>query len=189
MADDLLVVSRGGQLADLWERPAWRVTAYLVLVAALGAIGGLLWSALTPLSSYTVREELNAAITERGQAQIVAGDVVFALLAALIGLVVGVVGWAILHRRGWLVTFVPVLAAAAAALVMWRVGTMVGQTGFSVRLAAAEPGDTVPIDLQLRSMAALLVAPFAAVTPIMLLAAFWPEPRREQPRPPSVVAH
>ena len=40
-------------------------------------------------------------------------------------------------------------------------------------------GDVVQMDLQLRSLSALLVGPFAAITPIMLLSAFWPEPREE----------
>ncbi|HHT14195.1 MAG TPA: hypothetical protein GX013_13680, partial [Propionibacterium sp.] len=44
----------------------------------------------------------------------------------------------------------------------------------------ATPGDVVAVDLSLRSMAALMVAPFLAITPVMLLAAFWPEPADEQ---------
>ncbi|NHB86019.1 hypothetical protein G7085_19780 [Tessaracoccus sp. HDW20] len=53
-------------------------------------------------------------------------------------------------------------------------------SGFEERLAAAAAGDLVQVDLQLRALSALIVGPFAAVTPIMLLSAFWPEPRSEQ---------
>ena len=189
MSDEVLIVSRQGQLAELWARPSWRVAVYFALSVVLGAVGGLLWSALTPLSSYTVRADMRAYISERGQTQIVAADVVFTIIVGVIGLLIGAIGWMALNKRGWLVTFVPLVAALAAALMAWRLGLVVGQSGFTQRLASASPGDVVSVDLQLRSLAALLVAPFAAVTPVMLLAAFWPEPRDDQLEDPVRADH
>lgn len=179
MSDDILVVSRQSQLAELWNNSPWRITIYLAASVVLGAVCGLLWSWLTPLATYTIGDEMSAQITERGQAEIVAADVVFTLIMALVGVVIGIVGWAVWHRKGWLVTTMPLLAALAASLMAWRMGTTIGQTGFSERLAAGEPGDVIPIDLNLRALSALLVAPFTAIVPIMLLAAFWPEPQDE----------
>ena len=117
-----------------------------------------------------------ATISERGQASIVAADATFTLIACAGGLLSGIAGWFVLQTRGWVVIAVPPLAAALAGLMTWRVGLVVGSSGFAGRIAAAPVGDVVQIDLQLRALSALLVGPFAAVTPIMLLAAFWPEP-------------
>lgn len=189
MNEDVLHVPPQSHLADLRSRPSWRALVYVVGCLVVGLVGGLLWSTLTPLSSYTIREGNVASITERGQAAVVAADVVFVIITAILGLLIGIVGWAVLHRYGWLVTFLPALAALAAALVAWRMGLTVGQGGFSERLAAASVGDVVQIDLQLRAMSALVVAPFAAVTPVMLLAAFWPEPGDGQPAEQVAVEH
>lgn len=180
MADDVLVITRKGQVAELWATTSWRVAGYLVACLVVGALGGLLWSAVTPLATYTIRDDLVASISERGQADIVAADVTFSLITAAVGLACGIAGWLTLYRRGWRVIVVPLVAALAASVVTWQVGLLVGQGGFAERLAQAAPGDVVGIDLQLRSLSALIVGPFAAITPIMLLAAFWPEPRRER---------
>jgi len=70
-----------------------------------------------------------------------------------------------------------VLGAGIAGVLAWQVGLLVSPNNFAERLAGAVGGDLIPVDLQLRATAALLVAPFAAITPVMLLAAFAPEPR------------
>lgn len=176
MTDDILVLSRQRQLAELWGRTSWRSMVYLTLCVALGAIGGLIWAGITPLATYTIGDVLVATISERGQASIVAADATFTLIACAGGLLSGIAGWFVLQTRGWVVIAVPPLAAALAGLMTWRVGLVVGSSGFAERIAAAPVGDVVQIDLQLRALSALLVGPFAAVTPIMLLAAFWPEP-------------
>lgn len=179
MSDELLLASRQSRLAELWNNTPWRITIFLAASVVTGAVCGVLWSWFTPLATYTIGDDMSARITERAQADIVASDVVFTLIMALVGVVIGISGWAVWHKKGWLVTTMPLLAALAASLMAWRMGTTIGQTGFSERLAAGSPGDVIPIDLNLRAMSALLVAPFTAVVPIMLLAAFWPEPQDE----------
>ena len=189
MTDEVLVVSRHRWFSHLWtNNTAWRITVYLAAAVAAGALSGLLWSWLTPLSAYTIQENMVASISERGQAQIVAADLVFTIITGLVGLAIGVAGWLVWHRKGWLVTTIPGVAAIGASLVAWRMGLLVGRTGFSERLAQARVGDVIPIDLQLRAMSALLVAPFTAIIPVMLLAAFWPEAAGEQPTEPPVRA-
>jgi hypothetical protein len=153
------------------------VALYLGGAAVLAALGGLLWAKATPIASYTVLEGLAASISERSQATIVAADATFSLITGVLGLVIGIVGWLVLFRRGWWVVGVPVLAALGASAITWWLGTIVGNNGFAARMAEAAVGDVVQMDLQLRSLSALLVGPFAAITPIMLLSAFWPEPR------------
>ena len=46
--------------------------------------------------------------------------------------------------------------------------TALGPGPFNPRLAAAAPGDVVPVALELRAPASLLVAPFLAVLPVLL---------------------
>ncbi|MHA6511755.1 hypothetical protein [Tessaracoccus sp. Z1128] len=181
MSDEVLVFSRKGQLAELWNTPAWRVGLYLAGAVVLGVLAGLLWSGLTPLPAYTVNDDMTASINERAHTSIVAADVTFAVVTGVVGLVIGAVGWVILHRLGWVVIAVPLIASLGCALTAWQVGLFVGESGFIERLAAARAGDVVRVDLALRSMAALVVAPFASTTPIMLMAAFWPEPRVDRP--------
>ncbi|WP_353081548.1 hypothetical protein [Tessaracoccus lapidicaptus] len=177
MSDDVLVVTRQRQLAELWGVTAWRVVANVLVAVVLGVVGGLLWSWATPLPSYVVGDDMTATITERGNTSIVVTDVAYTFITGAVGLVLGVLGWLSLYRKGWVVIVAPLLASLAAAVVTWRVGLLVTEGGFVERLARAQAGDVVHVDLALRSASALLVAPFAAITPIMLLAAFWPEPR------------
>ncbi|MBK7821215.1 MAG: hypothetical protein IPJ61_09085 [Tessaracoccus sp.] len=158
-----------------------RVIVYLATTVLLGGLGGLLWANVTPLASYTVLDSLAAFISERSQATIVAADATFTLITGVVGLIIGVVGWVMLFRRGWWVVGVPVIAALCASAVAWWVGTLVGSNSFATRMAEAAAGDVVQMDLQLRSLSALLVGPFAAITPIMLLSAFWPERRAATP--------
>lgn len=179
MTDGLLVVNRRGQLAELWDNNWWRMIAFVGSAILLGALGAIIWSNVTPRPSYLIQDDLTALITERGQATIISADASFVLITGVIGVLAGAVGWFLLHQRGWLVLIGPVVASIVAALVTWRLGLVLSGTDFARRLAAARPGDVVAVDLHLHATAALLVAPFAAVTPIMLLAAFWPEPADE----------
>ena len=61
-----------------------------------------------------------------------------------------------------------VLSTVAAELICWLVGYRLGPGAFEPRLAAAHPGDLVPIALTLRAKATLLSWPFFAVIPILL---------------------
>lgn len=175
-----LAIPSSGQLAALWERRIWKVVVFLGGAVLLGAVGGLVWALTTHLPSYVVREDLSATMSELELADIIGADASFTLITGIVGLVIGVGGWMVLHRAGWVVTIVPPAAALGASLMAWRLGTIVGSSGFTQRLAVASAGDAVQVDLQLRALSALLVGPFAAVTPIMLLAAFWPEPPSDQ---------
>ena len=70
---------------------------------------------------------------------------------------------------------------AAAALVCWLVGYRLGPGDFTARLAAAKPGDIVPIELTLRARAALLTWPFFAMIPVLLGSSLGRDD--EEPRP------
>ena len=108
----------------------------------------------------------------------------WAWLAALSGLAIGLISWWWFRNRGWWVCVAAVGGALMVCLLIWLGGMWILPPSFDSRLAAASAGDIVPIDLSLHSMSALLVGPFCAITPVMLLAAFWPEPHPVQ-APPS----
>ncbi|RMB58776.1 hypothetical protein EAX62_11640 [Tessaracoccus antarcticus] len=162
-----------------WRRilPAtrWRVLVFLVSCLAVGAAVGILWAVFASRPGYVVADDLGASLNERGIAEIFAADALFSVLLAAVGVGVGVAGWLVFHRWGWWVCLITVITAGLAGLVAWQVGLLVTPSNFAERLASAVSGDVVAVDLQLHAKAALLVAPFTAITPVMLLAAFWPE--------------
>lgn len=153
----------------------WRVGLYLGACLALGIVAGVVWALTAFRPGYEIADDLGASLGERGLAGIFAADATFSVLLAAVGLGIGVAAWLLFHRHGWWVCMLAVVGGAIAAVVAWQVGLLVTPNDFEQRLASAVGGDVVPVDLQLRSMAALLVAPFAAITPVMLFAAFWPE--------------
>ncbi len=162
----------------------WRVVVFVLSCAVLGVVVGIIWAATASRPGYRIADDLGATLDERGLAGIFAADALFTFLTAVVGLGVGVAAWMLFHRNGWWVCVLAVLGAGLAGLLAWRAGLLVTPDDFSERLARAVAGDVVPVDLQLHALAALLVPPFAAITPVMLLAAFAPEPHESAPEGP-----
>lgn len=142
--------------------------AYVGLALGLGALAGVLWWLVTDLPTFRVVTGGGAVTSERGLAGYVAADAWFVVLGAVVGLVLGVLAWRTFRRVGVAVVVVAAVAGAAAAGVCWAVGHLIGPGSFEVRLAAAKPGDLVPIDLTVRARAVLLVWPLFAVVPVLL---------------------
>ncbi|WP_375425145.1 hypothetical protein [uncultured Friedmanniella sp.] len=168
------------------SRPSWRRASVAggLLVAlglGLGVLGGVLWWALTDLPSYVVGSNGGANTTERGLAEVLGGDAWFAVIGAVVGLALGLVAWRRLGRVGWPVVLLATGTAALAALLCWAVGRELGPGEFTARLAAAKPGDRVPIELTLQARASLLVWPFFAVIPVLLGSSLGRD--EEDPRP------
>jgi len=155
----------------------WAVSVFLLSCVGAGVVSGVIWAYFAFRPGYELTDDLEASMGERGLAGIFAADAFFSLLLAAVGLVIGVACWVLFHRNGWWVCALAVLGAGIAGVLAWQVGLLVSPNNFAERLAGAVGGDLIPVDLQLRATAALLVAPFAAITPVMLLAAFAPEPR------------
>jgi hypothetical protein len=144
------------------------VVAFVALGLGLGALAGLVWEAVVDLPTYTVNADGGAATSERGLTAVVGSDAWFCLLGAVLGLLLGLVAWRRLRAVGWPLVLLVVLTAVAAGLVAWGVGTALGPGAFNPRLAAAGPGEVVPVALELRAPASLLVWPFLAVVPVLL---------------------
>lgn len=159
----------------IWERARWRALAHLIACAAAGVLAGVAWAALSPRAHYRIDDDLRATLSEREHAEIIGGDAAFTIIVGLFGIAIGILTWIWFHRRGWLVVALGVVGPLALAIVAWQTGELIGGSGLNERLAVAMPGDLVRMDLELHSLSALAAAPFGAITPIMLLAAFLPE--------------
>lgn len=160
---DVATVTRTG-----WRRLLARTAGLVALALGLGALAGVVWWWLTDLPSYLVGPDGGASTSERGLAQVLGSDAWFTGIGVVVGLLLGILAWRRLRGLGWGVVLAGPLTALAAALVCWAVGHALGPGEFTSRLAAAKPGDRVPIVLTLQARASLLVWPFLAVVPILL---------------------
>lgn len=150
------------------RRPGPDAAGLLALALGAGALAGVAWWLVVDLPGYLVSSSGGASTTERGLAGFIAGDAWFSLLGAVVGLILGLVGWLRLRDLGWPLAILVVLGAVAASLVCWLVGHLLGPDDFAERLTDAPPGAFVPIQLTLRTKASLLVWPFAAIVPVLL---------------------
>lgn len=150
-------------------RVGWsRVVGFTILTTGLGAASGVLWWSVVRLPAYSVAENGRAGVSERGLTEFFGGDAWFCLIGAVVGLFIGILGWRLFRSIGWPVAVGVVLLSSVAALLCWAVGYALGPGPFVPRLAAAQPGTTVPIELTVRSGVALLVWPLAAIVPVLL---------------------
>jgi hypothetical protein len=145
-----------------------RAVAFTALTAGLGAGAGVVWWSLVDLPAYTVGENGGASISERGLTEFFAGDAWFCLIGVVVGIGIGVVGWRLFAHVGWPVAVGVAALALVAALLCWAVGYALGPGPFVMRLATAQPGESVPIELTLRAPVSLAVWPLAAVVCVLL---------------------
>jgi hypothetical protein len=162
-------------------RTLLRLGCFVAVAVAAGAAGGVGWWAVVELPTYRVRTDGGAATTERGLSEFISGDAWFVVIGVVVGVGLGLVGWRWLRRMGWSLVLFVAGAAVVAELVCWLVGYRLGPGEFAPRLAAAKPGDLVPIELTLRARASLLTWPFFAVIPVLLGSSLGPDD--EEPRP------
>jgi hypothetical protein len=166
-------------------RRTWRVAARLGIFAAgsvaLGATAGVLWWLLVKPPAYEVNSNGGATTSERGLTEFIAADAWFCAIGFVVGLLIGLAAWRWLRTLGWTIVLVVLLCATASALMCWLLGYRLGPGDFSARLAAAQPGDLVPLPLTLRARASLLVWPFCAIVPVLLGSSLGRDD--EEPRP------
>lgn len=162
---------------------ARRVGLFVALGLGLGALAGVAWWALTDLPTFRVLPGGGATTSERGLARYIASDASFVVCGAVVGLVVGVLAWRWFGRSGWPVVVLTAVVGAGAGLVCWAVGYRIEPGSFAVRLAAAQPGDLVPIDLTVRAKVALVVWPLFAVIPVLLASSLGRDPEVEAQPP------
>jgi hypothetical protein len=162
-------------------RLAIRLLAFAAASLGLGAAAGVLWWLVVNPPAYELNSNGGAATSERGLTEFISGDAWFCAIGVVVGLLIGLAAWRWLRSIGWTVVLVVLVCAVAAALTCWLVGYRLGPGDFSARLAAAQPGQLVPIPLTLRAQASLLTWPFFAVIPVLLGSSLGRD--EEEPRP------
>ena len=160
---------------------AARATAFAALGLGLGALAGVGWWAVAEVPAYLVGPDGSASIGERGLAEFVAGDAWFSAIGLVVGVVLGLVAWRAMSDLGWPLVLLVGAVAVVSGLACWYVGHRLAPGNFVGRLAAAQPGDLVPIELTLRARASLLTWPFFAVIPVLLGSSLGRDD--EEPRP------
>ena len=155
----------------LLRRVPLRAASYALVVVLVGLIAGLVWKLVTEPPAYTVGEDGSAAITDRGLGRFFGADAAFVVVGLIAGIALGTLAWWWLRDLGWPVAVIGAVGAATSAFIAWRFGMAIGFNHFAERIAAAQPGDTVPIDLALHTPTAWVVWPFAALTPVLLYSA------------------
>lgn len=156
------------------------VALWIALLAGLSAVvGGLsavFWASIVTVPTWRISATNSVAVmTERGVTEIVAADVWFVITGALVGVGLGLVTWKWFRPLGWPTALLAVGSGLLAGVVCWQVGQVLGPGPEAERLAAALPGAVVPAALQLRSLSALAVWGFAAVTPVLLVSSLGPD--------------
>jgi hypothetical protein len=160
---------------------AGRLGGFAAASLGLGALAGVLWWLIVNPPAYELNSGGRASTSERGLTQFIAGDAWFCAIGLVVGLLLGLAAWRWLRDLGWPVVLVVMVWATASALTCWLVGYLLGPGDFSDRLAAARPGDLVPLPLTLQAYASLLTWPFFAVIPVLLGSSLGRD--EEEPRP------
>jgi hypothetical protein len=112
----------------------------------------------------------DAYISDATTEVFIAGDGWFIGLTLLIGVLCGVLAWAVARHSGPFVVVGLALGGIAAAYVASRVGVRIGQDSFQAAVRSGKEGTYVG-NIALQAKAALVVWPLAAVSSFAVLVA------------------
>jgi hypothetical protein len=161
---------------------------YLLLSVVLGALGAVAWRLIVQLPTYTVQSDGKAVTTQAGLTQVFQSDAWFAGIGAVSGLLLGLLAWRWFRTLGWLAPVLAGLAALVAGVACWQLGSLLGPGPFEQRLAAANPGDVVPISLELHAPVALALWVMMAQLPVLIAASFLRDPEDPPARSAGEIA-
>ncbi len=154
---------------------AWVVAAFLGSVV-LGLVGGLIWGEFAPRA---MLEEVGSGAAQVVNAETRAffgADVWFCVIAAVAGLLTGILGYrfAVAPRDGAAraaVAAALIVGALAGGLVMLWLGEQIGLSGYTHELETSAAGTMFSASLALGAKSALAFWPL--FTAIVLLIAEW----------------
>ena len=158
-----------------------RLIGFAAASLGVGAAAGVVWWLVVKPPGYDLSSCGSATTSERGLSDFISSDAWFCAIGLVVGLLLGIAAWRWLRDLGWTIVLVVLVCATAAALTCWLVGYRLGPGDFSARLAAAQPGEAVPIPLTLRARASLLTWPFFAIIPVLLGSSLGRD--EDEPRP------
>jgi hypothetical protein len=140
--------------------------------AVLGVAAGLIWAAVAPRALLLQIGPGEAELVNAESHAFIVADAWFCLIAALGGVITGVVGYRLLVRRaGWIAAAGLVLGAVAAALLALWVGENIGLGTYNHLLATSRSGAFFHASLGLGAKSALALWPWLTSV-VMLLAEY-----------------
>ena len=138
----------------------------------LGVAAGLIWAAVAPRALLLQIGPGEAELVNAESHAFIVADAWFCLIAALGGVITGVVGYRFLVRRaGWTAAAGLVLGAVAAALLALWVGENIGLGTYNHLLATSRSGAFFHASLGLGAKSALALWP-GLTSVVMLLAEY-----------------
>ena len=145
----------------------WSVVVLLAMVA-LGLLGGLLWALLADPPGYTVSRE-SASMGEAESGKQFGVEVLYAGVAAALGLAAGLLaGWR-LARYGWVLVLTLALGGVGAASGSLVTGRWLGPADPSQAIASAPVGTVVPVQLTVEATGLLFMWSAAALVGLLLV--------------------
>jgi hypothetical protein len=172
------------------RQPRAAVTGFAIALAGSAVLGlpaGLLWGEVAPRALF---QEIGAGTAELVNAEthaFIGADAWFCGIAAVAGLLTGVLGYRLLVARRAAAARAAaaaglILGALAGALVMLWLGERIGLSGYDQALASSRNGTMFRASLGLGAKSALAFWPL--VTSVVILIAEWSGHRDEQQVPP-----
>jgi len=148
----------------------------------LGIGAGFVWAAVAPRALLQEVTRGEAQVVNAETSAFIGADAWFCLIAAVGGVITGVVGYRVLVRRaGWVATAGLALGAVAAALLAMWVGENTGLGTYNHLLASSSVGTFFRASLSLSSKSALAFWPL--LTCVVILVAESGARRTGQPEP------
>lgn len=139
----------------------------------LGLVGGVVWWLLVDPAVYT-KVSQGGTMAEQETGKRFDMDGWYSVVAAVLGAFAGtaLTWWRV--SDAVLTTLLVAVGAGLAAAVMSTTGQLLGPGDADVALAAAEVGETVPVELSVTAAAAYLVWPIAALAGALMV--LWSQP-------------
>jgi hypothetical protein len=165
-----------------WRRTLVVALLTTLIIAAAGALLGVLWHFLSPTVPVLDAGQSGIVVNDPSPEEYVAADGWFTIIGFAFGLVVAVAAWLVMRRdRGPGLLLGVTIGALAAAPVAWQVGRQIGLRAYEHWRDTATAGATYHAPPDLHTHSALLVPAFAAVIVTTLLAGWSNDPDLEQP--------
>jgi len=153
----------------------------LVVFIALGCLAGWLWAQWADPANFVVTAD-NAVMGELEAGREFGVDVVYAVIAAVAGLLAGSLLGLRYGSSGWVLPVAVTAAALLAAVIAWRLGVGLGPPEPLSALEGAQRDDLVPERLDVHAKGLLLLWPMTALIGVLAsVAAVDPKRRRSHP--------
>lgn len=136
--------SRGRAWLASRRRELRFLALFVVICAVAGAVCAVIWKLTAPVPTITVSNDGSAAVSNQALSEFFGADADFMIIGMFGGVALGTLAWHWFKGWGWPVAMVAIVGSALAALITWRLGTLLGPHDFAGRLAGA-PGQRSPL--------------------------------------------